>query len=126
MFDQWIGFVAASSNGILYEPSFLEHYRQHSNNVIGTKESNNTKVKKTKEQEFSIKLAELQTLEKANITDQTTKTIVKQMVDYFTLNWSFKRCLFFFKYYNYILAGKNKSEFRKVLFCLKMFFKPNY
>jgi glycosyltransferase involved in cell wall biosynthesis len=126
LFDLWIGFNAAGNNGIKFVDKELVHYRQHESNTIGTRDSKNKKQKKTAADEFTFKLTELKTLATAPIKDERTKMILNTMVALFNKKWSFKRSAFFFKYYNDILVSKKKPTFRKKLFCLKMFFKPNY
>ena len=59
MFDRWISFCAAASNGIKYVDMPLVHYRQHDSNAIGAGKSKNKKARKTKKEKFEIKLAEL-------------------------------------------------------------------
>lgn len=126
LFDLWIGFNAAGNNGIKFVNKELVHYRQHETNTIGTRDSKNKKKKKTAAEEFAFKLNELKTLTTAPIKDERTKMILNKMVALFNRKWSFKRSAFFFKYYNDILVSKKKPTFRKKLFCIKMFFKPNY
>jgi glycosyltransferase involved in cell wall biosynthesis len=126
MFDQWIGFAAASANGLKYVDEVLVHYRQHQFNTIGTSKSTNKKNKKNTTQIFEGKLLELQAMQKAPIKDAETKEKLITLISLFHRNWSFKRCIFFFKNKEKILLFKNKSSFRKFLFCIKMFFKPNY
>ena len=52
--------------------------------------------------------------------------ILKQMITHFHRRWSFARMYFFVKYYDEILVSKKKPTYRKKLFCIKMFFKPNF
>jgi glycosyltransferase involved in cell wall biosynthesis len=118
LFDLWLGYCAAANNGLLYVDEVLVHYRQHSSNAIGTKDSANKKLKRTTKEEFEFKRKELATLATAPITNKHTQQIHR--------GWSLNRCLFFFKNLNEILASKQKPYYRKVLYCIKMFFKPNY
>lgn len=126
LFDLWIGFAAAANNGIKYVDKILVHYRQHNNNVIGTNKSSNKKRKRSKNEEFEFKKYELLQLSTIPIKNQTTKKILSEMLEHFHNGWSIKRSIFFFKNYNEILASKSKSTLRKKLYCVKMFFKPNY
>lgn len=125
-FDLWLGFCAAGNNGIRYVDQILVHYRQHDANVVGTVKSSNKKKKRTKYDEFDFKLSELKTLAKAPIANEKTKQILSEMIRHFHFGWSIKRSRFFFSHYNEILKSKRKSEFRKKLYCIKMFFKPNF
>lgn len=126
MFDRWISFCAAAGNGIKYVDMPLVHYRQHDNNAIGAGKSKNKKARKTKREKFDIKLAELKVMNNAPIKNAKTKKILQQMVQLFTYSLSFKRSQFFFKNINTLLVIKNKPMYRKILYSLKMFFKPNY
>lgn len=126
LFDLWIGFNAASNHGIHFVDEVLVHYRQHDTNTIGTRDSKNKKIKQSIAEQFEFKKNELKTLAKASIKDNQTKIILNEMIRHFHRGWSFKRSLFFFKYYNEILISKKKPTYRKKLFCIKMFFKPNF
>ncbi len=126
LFDLWIGFCAAANNGIKHVDKTLVKYRQHDTNTIGTRDSKNIKQKDPVKLQFQFKLNELKTLATAPIRDEKTKLILAKMIHHFHRKWSFKRSLFFFKYYNDILISKKKPVYRKKLFCIKMFFKPNF
>lgn len=126
LFDLWIGFCAAANNGIKFVDKTLVKYRQHDTNTIGTRDSKNIKQKDPAKLQFLFKLNELKTLATAPIRDEKTKLILAKMIHHFHRKWSFKRSLFFFKYYNDILISKKKPVYRKKLFCIKMFFKPNF
>ncbi len=126
LFDLWIGFCAAGNNGIKFIDKTLVKYRQHETNTIGTRDSKNKKQKDTIKDQFKFKLNELKTLATAPIKDERTKAILEQMIHHFHSKWSLARSAFFFKYYDEILASKKKPTWRKKLFCIKMFFKPNY
>lgn len=126
LFDLWIGFCAAANNGIKFVDETLVKYRQHESNTIGTRDSKNKKQKDKVQIQFEKKLLELQTLATAPIKDEKTNIILHEMIAHFHRRWSFKRMLFFFKYYNEILVSKKKPTYRKKLFCIKMFFKPNF
>ena len=126
LFDLWIGFCAAGNNGIKFVDKTLVKYRQHESNTIGTRDSKNKKQKDKVQIQFEKKLFELKTLATAPIQDEKTKDILKQMISHFHRRLSFKRMLFFFKNYDEILVSKKKPTYRKKLFCMKMFFKPNF
>ncbi len=126
MFDKWIGFSAASGNGLKFVDEILVHYRQHDSNTVGTRKSTNKKKRKTNTEIFNQKLLELMDMQKAPIQDAGTKQILDEMISHFHRKWSIKRSIFFFKNIDTILLLKNKPRYRKILFCIKMFFKPNY
>jgi glycosyltransferase involved in cell wall biosynthesis len=126
LFDLWIGFCAASNNGIKFVDKTLVNYRQHETNTIGTRDSKNKKKKAPASVQFEEKLNELKTLASAPIKDEKTKQILAEMISHFHRRWSLKRSLFFFKHFDDILISKKKPIYRKKLFCIKMFFKPNF
>lgn len=126
MFDRWISFCAAANNGIKYVDRPLVKYRQHETNTIGAGKSKNKGRRKSKTEKFDIKLAELKTLEKAPITNVHTKQILHRMLVLFTRKPSLQRCIFFFNNIDELLVIKNKPHYRKLLYCIKMFFKANY
>ena len=126
LFDLWIGFCAAANNGIKFVDKTLVKYRQHESNTIGTRDSKNKKQKDKVQIQFEKKLFELKTLATAPIQDAKTLDILKQMITHFHRRWSVARMCFFFKYYDEILISKKKPTYRKKLFCMKMFFKPNF
>ncbi len=125
LFDRWLSFCAASNNGIKYVDEVLVKYRQHANNAIGTGKIKNKKSSK-KSDLFVQKLAELKMLQAAPISNIETKNILNEMIKYFHKGWRVKRSRFFFKHFDTILVIKKKSKSRKLLYCFKMFFKPNY
>jgi hypothetical protein len=61
-----------------------------------------------------------------NAKDEKTQKILQEMILLFNRRFSFKRCYFFFKYFDEILVSKQKPAYRKILYCFKMFFKPNF
>ena len=126
LFDLWIGFAAAATNGIKFIDKVLVHYRQHNNNAVGTRISTNKKKKRTAQEEFEFKKNELKVLATCPIKDEETKQINAAMIKHFNRRWSFARSAFFFKNFNKILASKNKPTYRKIFYCIKMFFKPNF
>ena len=125
MFDRWISFCAASRNGIKYLDRPLVRYRQHENNVVGVGKRKN-KERLTKQERFEEKITMLRSMEQAPITDKKTREMLSEMIRLFHRRPSIRRSAFFFRYFDDILVIKKKSGFRKFLYCLKMFFKPNY
>lgn len=126
LFDLWIGFCAAGNNGIKFVDKILVKYRQHETNTIGTRNSKNKKPKSPIKVQYECKLNELKTLATAPINNERTTIILQKMIKHFQRKWSLQRSLFFFKYYDEILISKKKPKYRKKLFCVKMFFKPNF
>ena len=126
MYDRWISFCAAANNGIKYVHLPLVKYRQHKSNHFGVGNAKTKKNRKTNEQKFLIKLKELNACAHAPVRDPETKLILEEMLNRFNRKLSLARCLFFFRNRHKLLVIKKKSGIRKILYCLKMFFKPNY
>lgn len=125
-YDLWIGFNAAANNGIKFIDEILVLYRQHQNNAVGTRMFKNKRSKDSVQQQFKKKRAELISLSKASMKDEKTNELLSEMIRLFYRGWSFKRSAFFFKNINLLLASKQKPYYHKLLYCLKMFFKPNF
>ena len=125
-YDLWIAYNAAARNGIKYVDEVLVHYRQHCANVVGTRMSGNKRTKRSVKEQFDQKKKELQTLASAPVKDGYTRQVVSEMIHLFHRGWSFRRTAFFFEHFNNLLSSKKKPYYRKVLFCIKMFFKPNF
>ena len=127
LFDRWISYCSASNNGLKYIDKPLVQYRQHESNAIGIKgKSENKKRRETNKHKFLYKLNELRRLATAPVRNNETRLIVNRMLTLFNRKWSLQRSIFFFEYRGEILVTKKRSEFRKILYCIKMFFKPNY
>ena len=126
MYDRWISYCAAANNGIKYVNLPLVKYRQHETNYFGVGKAKNKKNHKTVKQKFEIKLNELNACANAPVSDRETKRILTEMLNWFIRKPSLARCLFFFRNRHKLLSIKKKSNLRKILYCLKMFFKPNY
>lgn len=125
-YDNWISFCAAANNGIRYIDKGLVKYRQHADNTIGVGKIRKKKKKETSQQLFNNKLNELKAFAKAPVISQETTQILHDMITHFQRRWSIKRSIFFFKNINNVLVIKNKPYYKKIFFCIKMFFKPNY
>jgi glycosyltransferase involved in cell wall biosynthesis len=125
MYDRWISYCAAANNGIKFLDLPLVQYRQHETNSFGIGKST-PKKKSSRAQKFHRKLLELKACEKAPIKNIETQMLLGEMLNYFTKKPSLRRSLFFFKHRNKLLAIKKRNQFRKILYCLKMFFKANY
>lgn len=126
MYDRWISFCAAANNGIKYVHLPLVKYRQHNSNYFGVGRARNKRIIKTKKEKYQTKLMELNACSKAPVKDEETKIILEEMLNRFSRKLSLSRFLFFFRNRHKLLVIKKKNSIRKILFCLKMFFKPNY
>lgn len=126
MYDRWISFCAAANNGIKYLDVPLVKYRQHESNSFGVGKRRSKADRKTSEQKFKDKFMELKAFENAPIRDQETKKLLGEMLASYSAKPSLARSIFFFKNRHSLLAIKKKNSFRKILYCIKMFFKANY
>lgn len=126
--DYWLGFIATFNSKLKFVDSALVLYRQHNNNTFGVKATGVKRVKKKKrkaeEADWARKRMFLlyekcpKEIEYKKVFEQINKTY-----NSFSLINNIKRVKLFYKYRNEILAYKHRSELRKILFCLKMFFK---
>ncbi len=126
MYDRWISFCAAANNGIKYLDVPLVKYRQHESNSFGVGKRKSKENRKTPKQKFHAKLLELKAFENAPIRDHETKILLREMLARYSSKPSLARSIFFFKNRHRLLAIKKKNGFRKILYCIKMFFKANY
>ena len=126
MYDRWISFQAAANNGIKYVDRLLVKYRQHATNVIGTGAFRTAAPKKITTSNFNHKLHTLTIFYHSKIRDAQTRNILGRMLQLFNKKWSLARSIFFFRNMDTVLLIKHRSTLRKILYCLKMFFKANY
>ncbi len=127
--DYWIGFLATCRQPIKFVDIPLVLYRQHTGNVFGAVKVLDGKRSKTRKSK-KVKLALIRERMKLQYEkcpdDIWQKQVFKRLMESyetFGLYNNFKRMGLFFKYRKYILVNKKKSDFRKILFCTKMFFK---
>lgn len=126
--DYWLGFVATFDSQLLFVDEPLVLYRQHDANVFGVKTEGVKKVKRVKPAKEVIQdkaRGRMRLLyEKCPdyLTEQKAafKGLSKSYASFSLIN-NFNRMRLFFKYRHRILAYKNRSEWRKVLFSIKMF-----
>lgn len=126
--DYWLGFVATFDSQLFFFNQPLVWYRQHGGNVFGVKAKGVKKEKK-------VKMAEAKRLELARermqllyekcpeyLTEQKAAFagLVKSYRSFSLIN-NFNRMRLFFKYRHRILAYKKRTELRRILFCIKMF-----
>ncbi len=127
--DQWLCFVAACSQPVLFLPTVLVDYRQHANNVFGvTRPADGAKRvrKKVKKQAQRTQLRHRIGLFHATCPPVLTheKRVLGRLeksYQSFTLPNNWLRMVTFFQNQKKLLATKKYGAFRKALFCLKMF-----
>jgi glycosyltransferase involved in cell wall biosynthesis len=128
--DYWLGFVATCRQPIKFVDIPLVKYRQHTQNVFGAVKvigGKRIKKKANKKKRLSDIRERMRLLyEKCPWELKEQKRIYHDLLksyESFSLKNDIRRMMLFFKYRDKILAYKNKSDFRKWLFCFKMFFK---
>ena len=127
--DFWLGFVATCKGPIKFYDAVLVQYRQHTNNVFGAiKVGGSKKIKRKKP--TTIHTQNLAKERMRLLYEKCPDNLTKQKNVLYDLYMSYQsfsllnnwlRMMTFFKYRKEILAYKNKSAFRKWLFCFKMF-----
>jgi glycosyltransferase involved in cell wall biosynthesis len=127
--DYWLGFVATCRTSIKFIDIPLVQYRQHIQNVFGAvkvAEGKRKKEKLTKKESLLSIRERMRLLYEKCPPELSQKQVYKQLLksyQSFSLVNNINRMLLFFKHRHEILAYKNRSELRKWLFCLKMFYK---
>lgn len=128
--DYWIGFISSFSSPLKFVDEVLVLYRQHDGNVVGVNAggAKATKKKKITKEEKNELVRQRMKLMYENCPDHLTEIkkvfySLDKSYQNFSLRHNFTRMMLFFKYRKEITAYKKRSEFRRWLFCLKMFFK---
>jgi glycosyltransferase involved in cell wall biosynthesis len=127
--DYWIGFVSTFYGKLKYIDEALVLYRQHGGNVVGVTAGSAKATKYRRPQQERNELARQRIrMMYDKCPDQLRD---EKMVFYaldksyqdFSLRNNFTRMMLFFKYRKEITAYKKRSEWRRLVFCFKMFFK---
>lgn len=126
--DLWLGFVGSMYGAVTFYDNPLVLYRQHAQNVFGLPGNvkRAKKVKPTKAQQLAIIRERMRIQYEKSLPHTSQKLVYKQLYDSyqnFSLPNNWKRMMTFFKHRHKILAYKKKPNWRKWLFCLKMFAK---
>ena len=131
--DHWLSFVATFTGGLHFINEPLVLYRQHNGNVFGAAKvksvngSSTVKIKmKPTTSERNIKIRERVNLMylkcPTNLKEQ--KCFFKELNEVyknFSILNNIKRVILFFKFRYKILSFKRRKEWRRWLFCIKMF-----
>ncbi len=133
--DHWLGFVATLTGKIKFVDKVLVQYRQHNANVFGAakvkadeEEPVPVKKKKHSKEDALAQIRERIRLQHEKcpaslVNEKKILAAVMQSYRNFSLGNNFKRMALFFQYNRRILAYKRRNQFRRWLFCLKMFYK---
>jgi glycosyltransferase involved in cell wall biosynthesis len=130
--DGWLAFHATLYGGVSYLPVVLVKYRQHAGNVFGV-------VGRKKKKQEKVQLAEKKRKELARVRIRMEaycracpdglvpqKRLLKALVNSyrsFSPANDIRRVWLFLTNYKLLLAVKNYSNTRKILFCFKMLVK---
>lgn len=118
-YDLWLPFFATFYGEIQYINTAFVQWRQHRSNVTG------------KAVDQKAKIREMRTVyqmyrDACPPAFDRERKIFQQLHDSYesySLKNNFKRMQLYLTYRRYFLAMKKRNKFRKVLFCMKMFFK---
>lgn len=124
--DWWLAYVATLHGSIRFVNKPLVKYRQHNSNVIGAIKvkgrKRESRLNKNKEVRRRIQLF-FEKCPNSNIQVKNVLLSLQKSYASFSLKNNFRRMITFFKFRDALLATKKRSDFRKQLFCFKMFFK---
>lgn len=127
--DWWISYLATLHGGALYLPETMVDYRQHANNTFGVV---GIKRKKKKDAWWIRKHADLvrshdrmeRFLQAVPLSMKKERKIMGSILaSYrsFSVWNNFRRVFVYLGHHRVLLTVKRYSEFRKILFCFKMF-----
>jgi len=120
--DWWLTYIASINNGIVYFDEPLVKYRHHQNNVIAS-----NKKKKEKSEKLYERRNRIHHFYK-NCPDTLVheKKIIKRINESyksFSFKNNFKRIIVFLTYQKDLLIILKKSNFKKTVLSINMFFK---
>ncbi len=122
--DWWLTFFATNNNGIIYINEPLIKYRHHQTNIIA---SSSKKKKRTRTERLNTRRNRINEFANINLnqTNNNLKisTSLNKSYQSFSLSNNLKRLLIFYKNKNKLLAISKKSNLKKHIFIINMFFK---
>ncbi|GAB6140308.1 hypothetical protein JCM14076_10370 [Methylosoma difficile] len=124
--DYWLAFVATFTSSLKFVREVLVHYRRHDANVFGAINKKNKK-RETTEQRIKNAQQRVQMLyercpDSLYAEKQAYRQLAKSYASYSLSNNLLRMCLFF-KHRKAFLSYKKHNEARRLLYCLKTFFK---
>lgn len=118
-YDLWCAFIATFHGGIKYFDKALVKWRQHTNNITGSEKNKKEKTEETRKRlDIFYKACPPEFTKEKEILEKLSKSYKDH-----SLQNNFLRMNLFIRYKGYLLAMKKRNNFRKFLFCIKMFFK---
>lgn len=125
--DYWLAYHAAQYSEIAYKNEALVRYRQHSNNTLGAIGVAKRKSKPSNQELREFRLHNLYIFAKnlnENLKDE--RKILDQLAETYintSIKYRFKKVNLFLKNQDTLLFFKKRNRFRKIIFCIKMFWK---
>ena len=124
--DYWLGFVATFGGAMKFVDEPLVLYRRHDTNIFGALEKKDKKRSKRAQRveraRERIQLLYDKCPDRLVEAKQFYRTLLRSYQSYSLVNNAL-RSRIFFRYRKKILAYKRRSELRRLLFCLKVFFR---
>jgi len=124
--DYWLGFVATFGGPMKFVDEPLVLYRRHDTNIFGALEKKDKKrSKRARRVELArerIQLLHDKCPDRLVEAKEFYRTLLRSYQSYSPVNNAIRSSIFF-RYRKKILAYKRRSELRRVLYCLKAFFR---
>ena len=125
-YDFWLGFHAAQFGEIQYVDEPLVGYRQHQNNALGaighSSDKGDSEISRMKKSQIRVeifsKIIAPHLIKERKVLEKLAKSYSTRSI------WSrFGRIGLFWKNRNDLLLFKKRNGIRKMLFCIKVFWK---
>jgi len=120
--DWWLTFIASANNGVTYLNEPLVKYRHHQNNVIASNKKKKEKEIKLHERRHRIDVF-YKNCPEALIKEKEIIGSINDAYKSFSIKNNFKRIIVFLKHQKELLIIIKKSNFKKIIFSINMFFK---
>jgi len=117
--DLWLGFFTTLHGTIKYYDEAFVKWRQHGNNVTGKHTGTKLRLDATRFRIQTFRDACPPAFEK----EKKVFAALLKTYDSYSLVNNFNRMRLYFVYQKYLLAMKKRNQFRKFLYCIKMFFQ---
>lgn len=118
-YDLWLPFFATFYGEIQYINTAFVQWRQHRSNVTGKKLDRKEKIQEMR----TIFLMYRDACPPAFDKERKVFQQLYDSYESYSLVNNFKRMRLYFKYKRYFLSMKKRTNFRKFLLCIKMFFR---
>jgi glycosyltransferase involved in cell wall biosynthesis len=127
VYDWWLAFFVCCAGKMIFLDEPLVLYRQHTQNAVAAvKVAGSKKVKLTSDQKLDSIRTRMkifsETAARFNIPEREILENIAESYHDFSWQNNLRRSAIFFRKRQELLALKKRSEWRKFLFCIKMFF----